>query len=67
LKTSDIYFVFFYSAPSSARGVPRVHGSDAKAIHKRATNGTGVPFIFEVQGTGLSSTHGTAASMKNKS
>ncbi|CAF1046950.1 unnamed protein product [Rotaria sordida] len=49
------------SAPYSSRGIARVHGSDAKAIHKRATNGTGVPFLFEVQGTGLSSIHGTAA------
>ena len=45
--------------PSNSRGIAiRVHGSDAKAIQKRATNGTGVPFLFEVQGTGLSSTQG---------
>ncbi len=68
MEASDIYISFFFnSAPCSSRGIARVHGSDAKAIHKRATNGTGVPFIFEVQGAGLSSTHGTAASMKNKS
>jgi hypothetical protein len=56
----------FNSAPTSSRGVARLHGSDAKAIQKRGTNGTGVPFLFEVQGTSLFSTHGTAASMKNK-
>ncbi|UJR26638.1 hypothetical protein I4U23_007956 [Adineta vaga] len=49
------------SAPCTSQNIARVHGSDAKAIHKRATNGTGVPFLFEVQGTGLLSTHGTAA------
>jgi hypothetical protein len=66
LRVSKIYF-FLYSAPSSSHGIARVHGSDAQAIQKRATNGTGVPFLFEVQGTGLSSTHGTAASMLNES
>lgn len=59
-------YIVLFSAPSSSRGVARVHGTDAKAIYKRATNGTGVPFLFEVQGTGLSSTHGAAASTKNK-
>ncbi|CAF0883757.1 unnamed protein product [Adineta steineri] len=49
------------SAPSNSQGIARVHGSDAKANHKRATNGTGVPFLFEVQGTGLMSTQGTSA------
>ncbi|CAF2946549.1 unnamed protein product [Rotaria sp. Silwood2] len=49
------------SAPCGSRGIARVHGSDAKAIHARATNGTGVPFLFEVQGTGLLSTQGMAA------
>lgn len=51
------------SAPTSSQAFARVHGSDAKAIHRRAMNGTGVPFLFEVQGMGLSSTHGSAASM----
>jgi len=66
LTIFDAYFCFFFSAPSSSGGIARVHGSDAKAIYKRATNGTGVPFIFEVQGTGLLSTNGTAASIKIK-
>ena len=55
------------SAPCNSRGNPRVHGFDARDIHNRATNGTGVPFLFEVQGTGLSSAHATAASMIDKS
>ncbi len=59
-----MYIPSFSSAPSSSSGIVRVHGSDAKANYKRATNGTGVPFLFEVQGTGLLSTNGTAASIK---
>jgi len=62
-----MFISFFFSAPSSSGGIARVHGSDAKEIYKRATNGTGVPFIFEVKGTGLSSTNGTTASRKIKS
>ncbi|CAF1302589.1 unnamed protein product [Rotaria sp. Silwood1] len=49
------------SAPCGSHGIPRVHGSDAKENYKRATNGTGVQFLFEVQGTGLLTTQGTTA------
>jgi hypothetical protein len=66
LNTSDLISVV-YSAPSNSHGIARVHGSDAKANHKRATNGTGVPFLFEVQGTSLLSTQGTSASMSMRS
>ncbi|CAF4988445.1 unnamed protein product, partial [Rotaria socialis] len=47
--------------PASAQGIIRVHGSDAKAIYKRGTHGTGVPFLFEIQGTSLLSSQGSAA------
>lgn len=58
-------FVFFSSVSSASHGFARVHGSDAKEIQKRGTNGTGVPFAFEVQGTSLFPTHGTDASKRN--
>jgi hypothetical protein len=67
LKASALYTFSSSSAPCSPRCVPRVHGSDAKAIHKRATDGNGVAFLFEVQGTGLSSTHGPTGSKKDES
>ncbi|CAF1967474.1 unnamed protein product [Rotaria magnacalcarata] len=49
------------SAQGNSLGNIRVHGSDAKAIYKRGTNGTGVQFLFEIQGTGLLSSQGSAA------
>lgn len=66
MKASDVFIFSSYSAPCSPRGIPRVHGSDARAIHKRAINGNGVPFLFEVKGTGLSAAHGTAGSRKDQ-
>ena len=66
LPMSNTYPLMFYSAPANSRGIARVHGSDAQAIYKRATNGTGVPFLFEIQGTGLSSNQGPTGSKRTK-
>lgn len=53
------------SAPATPQRVPRVHGTDAKAIYKRATSGTGVPFTFEVRGSGVFSSNAHSGSKPN--